>query len=77
VLSNTTTDPYLKSYYLGKPKLVLVCIDQLLSAWQIMHHTYPEKIDEAVDSPALLSRMRCELEELFPNARTFRRPGLD
>jgi len=49
----------------------------LLSAWQIMHHTYPEKIDEAVDSPALLSRMRCELEELFPNARTFRRPGLD
>lgn len=77
VLSETTTDPYLNNYYLGKAKLVLVCIDQSLSAWQTMLESYPEKLDEALDALALLSRIRRELEELFPNARAFKRPGLD
>lgn len=77
VLSDTTTDPYLNSYYLGKAKLVLVCIDQSLMAWQTMLERYPEKIDEALDALALLSRMRREMEQLFPNARAFKRPGLD
>jgi prefoldin subunit 5 len=77
VLSDPTTDPHLNDYYLGKAKLVLVCIDRSLSAWQTMLDSYPEKIDEALDALALLSRMRREMEELFPNARAFRRPGLD
>ncbi len=77
VLSDTAIDPYLNSYYLGKAKLVLVCIDQSLRAWQTMLESYPEKIDEALDALALLSRIRRELEELFPTARAFKRPGLD
>lgn len=77
VLSDPTTDPYLNDYYLGKAKLVLVCIDRSLGAWQTMLDSYPEKIDEALDALALLSRMRRELEELFPQARGFKRPGLD
>lgn len=77
VLADPTTDPHLNDYYLGKAKLVLVCIDRSLSAWQTMLDSYPEKIDEALDALALLSRMRREMEELFPNARGFKRPGLD
>ena len=77
VLADPTTDPHLNDYYLGKAKLVLVCIDQSLRAWQTMLETYPEKLDEALDALALLSRMRREMEELFPKARGFKRPGLD
>ncbi|MCY7356078.1 MAG: hypothetical protein LH609_01145 [Rudanella sp.] len=77
VLSDSTIDPHLSDYYLGKAKLVLVCIDQSLQAWQTMLETYPEKLDEALDALALLSRIRREMEELFPQARGFKRPGLD
>lgn len=77
VLSDPTTDPHLNDYYLGKAKLVLVCIDQSLRAWQTMLDSYPEKTDEALDALSLLSRMRREMETLFPDARGFKRPGLD
>ncbi len=77
VLSDPITDPHLNDYYLGKAKLVLVCIDRSLGAWQTMLDSYPEKIDEALDALALLSRIRREMEELFPDARGFKRPGLD
>lgn len=70
-------DPYLNDYYLGKAKLVLVCIDRSLMAWQTMLATYPEKTDDTLDALAMLSRMRREMETLFPQARAFRRPGLD
>ncbi len=77
VLSDPTSDPHLNHYYLGKAKLVLVCIDRSLLAWQTMLESYPEKTDEALDVLAMLSRMRREMETLFPEARAFRRPGLD
>jgi hypothetical protein len=70
-------DAYLNAYYLGKAKLVLVCIDRSLMAWQTMLESYPEKTDEALDALALLSRLRREMETLFPDARAFQRPGLD
>lgn len=70
-------DAYLNAYYLGKAKLVLVCIDRSLTAWQTMLESYPEKTDDALDALALLSRLRREMEMLFPDARAFQRPGLD
>ena len=77
VLWDATTDPHLNDYYLGKAKLVLICIDRSLGAWQTMLDNYPEKTDETLDGLVLLSRMRHEMETLFPNAREFKRPGLD
>lgn len=77
ILTDATPDAFLNSYYLGKAKLVLVCIDRSLEAWQTMLDAYPEKMDEALDALALLARMRREMETLFPSARAFKRPGLD
>ena len=77
ILADATTDPYLNNYYLGKAKLVLVCIDRSLSAWQTMLESYPEKTDEALDALSLLTQLRREVETLFPDARAFVRPGLD
>jgi hypothetical protein len=77
ILTEPTTDTTLMSYYLGKAKLVLVCIDQSLTAWETVLASYPDKLDEALDALALLTRLRREMETLFPDARAFRRPGLD
>ena len=76
-LTDPTDDTQLNAYHLGKAKLVLVSIDRSLLAWQTMLHYYPEKTDDLLDLLALLSRLRREMESLFPGARTFQRPGLD
>ncbi|MBC8152903.1 MAG: hypothetical protein H7Z72_08340 [Bacteroidetes bacterium] len=72
-----TGDAKLTDYYVGKAKLVLVCIDRSMLAWQTVMTGYPEKIDELLDVLALLNRIGRELETLFPGARAFKRPGLD
>lgn len=77
LLTEPTADDKLTAYHLGKAKLVLVSIDQSLLAWQTMLRHYPEKMDELLDLLSLLSRLRRELEALFPEARAFKRPGLD
>lgn len=76
-LTDPTDDARLNTYYLGKAKLVLVSIDRSLLAWQTMLVHYPEKTDDLLDLLALLSRLRREMEVLFPDARAFQRPGLD
>lgn len=77
LLTEPTDDAKLTAYHLGKAKLVLVSIDQSLLAWQTMLQHYPEKTDDLLDSLSLLSHLRRELEALFPEARSFKRPGLD
>jgi hypothetical protein len=76
-LNNPTNDALLNTYHLGKAKLVLVSIDRSLMAWQTMIEYYPEKTDDVLDLLALLSRIRRDIERLFPDARAFKRPGLD
>ena len=76
-LTDPTDDARLAAYHLGKAKLVLVSIDRSLLAWQIILQFYPEKTDDLLDLLALLSRLRREMETLFPDARAFQRPGLD
>jgi hypothetical protein len=70
-------DPHFALYYLGKAKLVLVSIDRSLLAWETIIRNFPDKADDLLDLMALLSRMRREMEVLFPEARAFQRPGLD
>ncbi len=75
--SDSGQDGRLANYYTGKAKLVLVSIDRSLLAWQTVMHQYPDKTDELLDLLVLLNRTSRELEILFPEARTFQRPGLD
>ncbi|WP_375447396.1 hypothetical protein [uncultured Fibrella sp.] len=72
-----TDDAYLLSYYDGKAKLVLVSVDQSLTAWQTVMAYYPETTDNLLGILSLLSQLNRQIEDLFPNARTFKRPGLD
>lgn len=76
-LDESVSDDNLNDYYLGKVKLVLVSIDQSLLAWQTIIGYYPDKTDDLLDLLALLSRLNRELEANFPEARLFKRPGLD
>lgn len=77
LFGESTDDNTLKNYYAGKAKLVLVSIDRSLLAWQTIMIHFPEKIDELLGVLALLNRISRELETLFPDARAFKRPGLD
>lgn len=70
-------DPKLTDYFQGKVKLILVSIDRSILAWETIIQHFPEKTDDLLAMMALLSRLRRELETVFPDARTFKRPGLD
>lgn len=77
VLTEPTTDSHLLDYYNGKAKLVLVSIDHSLAAWDTFITFFPHKTDDVLDMLAILYALRRETESLFPNARSFKRPGLD
>lgn len=70
-------DPELLAYFNGKAKLVLVSVDRSLAAWHTLLEHYPEKTDDVLDMMVLLDRIRRAMQERFPEARAFRRPGLD
>ena len=76
-IDEQTEDDYLLSYYNGKAKLVLVSIDQSLAAWHTVLAYYPEMTDNLLGILALLSQLNRRMETLFPDARAFKRPGLD
>ncbi len=67
----------LNDYYMGKAKLILVSVNRSHLAWQTVLAHYPDKTDELLDMLVLLNRISREMETLFPDARTFQRPGLD
>lgn len=76
-VSEQTNDEYLLSYYDGKAKLVLVSIDRSLTAWQTVMAYYPELTDCLLPILSPLSQLSRQMEDLFPTARRFQRPGLD
>ncbi|RAK02101.1 hypothetical protein LX87_00216 [Larkinella arboricola] len=77
VNSGLNRTPTLQAYFNGKAKLVLVSVDQSLLAWHTLLENYPEKTDDVLDMLVLLGRIRQQMEEAFPEARNFQRPGLD
>ncbi|GAA4410968.1 hypothetical protein GCM10023187_36230 [Nibrella viscosa] len=77
ILTEPTTDSHLLDYYNGKAKLLLVSIDHSMAAWETVITLFPDKTDDILDMLALLYTLRREVEALFPDARAFRRPGLD
>lgn len=61
----------------GSAKVALIAIDRSIAAWGEMFRHFPEQEDEILDLLVHLDRLRRKVEEAFPNARAFVRPGFD
>jgi hypothetical protein len=62
---------------LGNAKLLLVSIERNIGAWGYLYQKFREDEDEILDILVCLQNLGKKLEQLFPDARTFIRPGLD
>jgi hypothetical protein len=61
----------------GSAKIALIAIDRSIGAWAVIphyNHLYAESVLEII---SFLDRLRQAVEETFPNARSFIRPGFD
>jgi len=61
----------------GSAKIALIAIDRSLSAWRLMQNALPEKTESTVPMLIELEKLRRGIEQIFPRARDFVRPGFD
>lgn len=61
----------------GSVKVALIGMDRSIGAWGKLQGHFPEKTDSILDILLHLDRLRRRTEELFPQARSFKRPGFD
>jgi hypothetical protein len=61
----------------GSAKIALIAIDRSTAAWHAMEMCLPTKSDSIALVFAQLERLRWLLEQEFPDAREFIRPGFD
>lgn len=61
----------------GSAKIALIAIDRSIAAWAVIQHYVADGCHEVRDLIAFLDRLRQAVEETFPNARSFIRPGFD
>ena len=61
----------------GSAKVALVCMERSMAAWTRMREHLPEQEDNILDFLVVLERLRRETERVFPDARSFVRPGFD
>ena len=61
----------------GSAKVALVGIDRSISAWVAMRNHFPEMTDDVLNLLLPLDWLRKNIEEEFPEARNFVRPGFD
>ena len=61
----------------GSAKIALIAIDRSMAAWHAMEMCLPAKSDSIAPIFAELERLRWLLEQEFPDARGFMRPGFD
>ena len=61
----------------GSAKVALIAIDRSIAAWgEILRH-FSEQEDDILDLLVHLDRLRRKIENVFPTARAFIRPGFD
>ena len=61
----------------GSAKIALIAIDRSIGAWTVIsryNHLYAESVSEII---SVLNLLRQAIEETFPRARSFIRPGFD
>ncbi len=61
----------------GTAKVALIAIDRSIGAWGALLPAFPQRQAATLEILALLSRLRVELEQEFPDAWAFVRPGFD
>lgn len=61
----------------GSAKVALLSIDRSLAAWSLLRIKIPELENEIFDLLLHLDRLRKITEQVFPQAREFKRPGFD
>lgn len=61
----------------GSAKVALVALDRSIAAWRALQISLPEKTETIKPMLIELSGLRTLVEERFPRARDFIRPGLD
>lgn len=62
---------------IGSAKVALIGIDRSIGAWGKLHEYFPESTDSILDILVHVDRLRRRVEQLFPQARNFKRPGFD
>ena len=61
----------------GSAKIALIAIDRSIAAWAVVQHYITDGDQVVSDVIAFLDSLRQAVEETFPNARSFIRPGFD
>ena len=61
----------------GSAKVALVGVDRSIGAWRLIQSAMPENSDRVVPILIQLDRLGRQIEEEFPVARDFVRPGFD
>jgi hypothetical protein len=61
----------------GSAKVALLGIDRSIAAWRLMQLSVPDRANSIVPLILQLETLRYRLEQKFPNARDFVRPGFD
>ena len=61
----------------GSAKVAMIGIDRSIAAWRMMQLSLPDRADSIVPLILQLDRLRRRLENNFPAARDFVRPGFD
>jgi hypothetical protein len=61
----------------GSAKVALIGMDRSISAWRIVQLALPDKADSILPYLVALERLRQNMEQAFPRARDFIRPGFD
>ena len=61
----------------GSAKIALIAIDRSIAAWAVIQHYINDCDKEVIDVISFLDSLRQAVEETFPKARSFIRPGFD
>ena len=61
----------------GSAKVALVSIEESIAAWTQVSEMFTEKTDSVLEILVHLTRLRRAIEQRFPKARKFKRPGFD
>lgn len=70
-------DPELPKDSDGSVKVALIGIDRSIAAWRLMQLSLPERAESTIPLVLQLEGLRTRLEQAFPAARAFVRPGFD
>jgi hypothetical protein len=61
----------------GSAKIALIAIDRSIGAWAVILHYNDPHAERVLETISFLDRLRQAIEETFPKARSFIRPGFD